>query len=197
LGGNKRRLVVKQTRFLDDGTKDDSTVWQVPITIVTESSPNEIVHKALLTEREQEIILDNVADSDWVKLNAGMSGFYRVQYSDEMFKQLLNAVQTKKLRTEDRFNIANDLFALVKSGRVPAAQFLALFAASVNEEEYIVWESMIAGVGSLLNVVARGDPALKEKFDNFVCSVLVPVANRLGWEVKPGEGNRIIEFKSR
>jgi puromycin-sensitive aminopeptidase len=68
--GNDRLLTIEQTRFLADGTKDDSLRWKIPINICTKSNPNESVHQLFLNgEKKQEFLLENVPESEWIKLN--------------------------------------------------------------------------------------------------------------------------------
>jgi puromycin-sensitive aminopeptidase len=144
LEGGKRRLHLRQTRYLADGSTDEQTLWQIPITIIKTSNVTEPV-RFLMTQAEQEIVLDNVASDEWVKLNADTSGFYRVQYSEDMLKHLLGAIHSGKLGVLDRFGLVSDLFAIVKSGRAPASQFLELVAALVNENELIIWRCVESG----------------------------------------------------
>lgn len=106
-----------------------------------------------------------------------------------MLKALLPAVQNQKLNVLDRFGLTEDLFALVKAGKATPAQFLQLFAASANEEEYIVWGSLEGGLSYLSNSLARAsDESLKTRFDQFVQKNLEPLAEKLGWDAKEGEG---------
>lgn len=104
-----------------------------------------------------------------------------------MLLQLLNAVKDGKLGVLDRYGLVSDLYALVKAGKTPAAQFLALMSALVNEDEYLIWQCVDSGVRSLVNVLDRNAPELKEQMDKFICTALEPVAQRLGWEVQEGE----------
>jgi aminopeptidase N len=67
LGGNKRRLKLKQSRYLADGSTDDQ-LWQIPLTFVKSSSGGKPFHKFLLTQREQVIELDGIGDDEWVKV---------------------------------------------------------------------------------------------------------------------------------
>uniref|UniRef100_A0A1I7SBU0 Aminopeptidase n=1 Tax=Bursaphelenchus xylophilus TaxID=6326 RepID=A0A1I7SBU0_BURXY len=188
LPGNKRKILLKQQRFLADGSTDD-TLWHVPIGICTASNPNEPVHKVLLTKAQDEFVLDGVDEKDWIKLNASTTGFFQVQYSKDMLTSLLAAIKDQKLGVLDRFGISNDLFAQVKAGKVPTAQFLALYAASTNENEYIVWGALDTGLSTISNALARAsDPSLKEKLNEFVRRALEPVGERLGWEKRDGEG---------
>lgn len=67
LDGGKRRLKLKQTRYLADGSIDNESVWQIPITIIRASNINEPA-KFLMTQREQELILDNITENEWIKV---------------------------------------------------------------------------------------------------------------------------------
>ncbi|WKX89354.1 hypothetical protein Q1695_008754 [Nippostrongylus brasiliensis] len=80
--GTSRILTLSQKRFLADGGEDtEHSLWQIPVTVCVGSNPTEVKGKFLLTEQEQEIEVPNVAEGDWVKLNAGTTGFYRVEQS--------------------------------------------------------------------------------------------------------------------
>lgn len=189
INGNKRTLKLKQSRFLADGGSDENNqLWQVPITISTSADPTTIKHRFLLTEREQEVIFDDIAPDDWVKVNAGTTGFYRVEYSSEMLEALLPAVSSKKLPAVDRFGMTDDLFALVRAGRICATQFLSFLAASANEDEYIVWGALDGGISSLITVLRNADDTtLLPKFNRYITKILAPIGQRLGWEAKEGE----------
>jgi puromycin-sensitive aminopeptidase len=187
--GEKRILKLSQSRFLADGGKDEANpVWLVPITVSTQSSPEEPIFRTILNSPEQEFAIDYVKPGDWIKVNSGTAGFYRVQYSDEMLKSLLPAVESKALPVLDRFGIANDLFSLVESGKATADQFLSLVGASQQEDQYIVWGALDRGVGALLNVLSRHeDPNIKKKLEEFVVKVYEPVLKNVGWEPTANE----------
>ncbi|VDD94199.1 unnamed protein product [Enterobius vermicularis] len=183
--GNKRTLKLKQSRFLaDGGTDENDQLWQVPITVSTSSDPSVIKHRFLLTEREQEVTLDNIPSTEWVKINAGTTGFYRVEYSPEILEALLPDVSSKKLPAVDRFGLTDDLFALVRAGRVSATQFLTFLAASTNEDEYIVWGALDAGISSLCSVLKNAeDTTLLPRFNRYIIKILAPVGQRLDLQV--------------
>jgi puromycin-sensitive aminopeptidase len=193
IDGEKRILKLSQNRFLADGGKDETNPsWLVPITVTSQSSPDEPIFRGIMNSAEQEFTIGNVKAGDWIKVNSGTAGFYRVQYSEDMLKALLPAVESLALPVLDRFGIANDLFALVKSGKATADQFLALVAASSNESEYVVWGALDGGVGSLLNVFSRHeDTSIKANLDKFVVDVYTPVHDRLKWEASPNEPMKV------
>lgn len=68
--GKNRLLTIEQTRFLADGTKDDSLRWKIPINICTKSRPNESVYQIYLDgEKKKEFLLENITEKEWIKLN--------------------------------------------------------------------------------------------------------------------------------
>ncbi|VDK73005.1 unnamed protein product [Onchocerca ochengi] len=191
IDGKKRILKLNQKRFLADGTVDEKNpLWQIPITISVSSEPDRIKERVLLEEFEQDIAINDVDPEDWIKLNVGTTGFYRVLYSHDMLQALLPDFATKKIPVLDRFGIANDMFALVESGRESAKQFLSLLESSSNENEYTVWSSLDSGISVLSNILSHHDLTLRSKFNKFIIKILVPVADRLGWEAKPNEDSQ-------
>ncbi|KHJ81160.1 hypothetical protein OESDEN_19154, partial [Oesophagostomum dentatum] len=151
--GTSRILTLSQRRFLADGGEDTSNpLWQVPINVCVGSNPGEVKGKFLLVDREQEIEVPNVKEKEWVKLNAGSTGFYRVEYSPEMLQAMIPDLSSGKMLLLDRFSVVNDLFALVQAGKARASSFLSVLAALQNEEEYIVWQSLAAGIEDIANV---------------------------------------------
>ncbi|KAI6230360.1 Aminopeptidase [Aphelenchoides fujianensis] len=181
--GNTRTIRLKQTRFLADGTTDE-TLWLVPVTVVTKAG---VQQKFVMSEKEHSVTLEGLQPDDWIKLNSEFSGFYRVQYHDVMMQRLMAAVKSRELNAADRFNLADDLCALVKAGRASAAQFLAFYEASANEDEFIVWQTLDGGIRAFLNVLDHHEPELKRRLEKFVHKTLDPVIKRVGFEAQSGE----------
>ncbi|VDO87635.1 unnamed protein product [Haemonchus placei] len=153
--GKNRILSLSQKRFIADGGEDpENSLWQVPITVCVGSKPTEVKGKFLLVGRDQDIEVPDVAEGEWVKLNAGASGFYRVDHSQEMLKAMIPDISNGKMPLLDRFSIVNDLFALVQAGRARASSFLSVLGAMHNEEGYIVWQSLAGGIDDISNVQA-------------------------------------------
>ncbi|KAI6174754.1 Peptidase family M1 containing protein [Aphelenchoides fujianensis] len=131
----------------------------------------------------KKLALDAPPATEWLQMDE-FFGFFRVQYPDGMLERLMKAVQAGQLNALDRFNFAKDLYALVKSGRASAAQFLALYGASGGEDEFIVWSTLDGGVRALLNVLEHHEPELKPRLEKFVQKTLAPVIRRLGFEAE-------------
>jgi aminopeptidase N len=68
--GNDRLVTIEQTRFLADGSSDDSLRWKIPISVCTKSQPNAVVHQLYLNgEKKQEFLLKQLPAAEWIKLN--------------------------------------------------------------------------------------------------------------------------------
>ena len=77
LDGNRRELLLKQSRFLADGGPDETkSTWHIPIGITSASSPNEVTYKVLLRESEATFTLDGIKSDEWVKVVLSLLNFH-------------------------------------------------------------------------------------------------------------------------
>lgn len=179
-------LHLSQQRFLADGSEENVNLWQIPISITTASNPTKPL-KILLTKKEDVVKLENVSPNDWIKLNAGFAGFYKVHYSSVMLKNLMSALSTNAFKPHDRLNIIGDVFSLVRSGKVSTVEFLELLQQYKNETDFTVWSEIDSAIETLHNCFQRTDAG--PKFRAFCCDLYANIAAKLGWEPKNGEGH--------
>jgi hypothetical protein len=113
-------LEMSQQRFFKNIEEADSslnTLWTIPITIVTNKSFPKIYKEVLMTEQTMQVYLgDSIGNDDMVYLNAENVGFYRVEYSKEMFERICAEIGGGKNlfgSSLDRFGFVSDTFALV------------------------------------------------------------------------------------
>lgn len=67
--GNKCIIKFEQSRFLQDGSKDESnSIWSIPIIITTESNLSEPIYKFLLKDLKEEIVLENIKPNEWINV---------------------------------------------------------------------------------------------------------------------------------
>ncbi|CAJ0921272.1 unnamed protein product, partial [Mesorhabditis belari] len=160
------KLSFTQKRFIADGSEDSAdSLWKVPLTFSSTSSPDQPFHRTVLSERSSEQSLA-VAKGEWLKVNQGTTGFYRVKYSGELLEGLLKAVANQTLPVLDRFGLSNDLFALANAGQVPISQVLSFVESSLKENEYSVWRTLDLGIVRISDTLAYfdSDGALKKRF---------------------------------
>uniref|UniRef100_A0A183BRT7 hexokinase n=1 Tax=Globodera pallida TaxID=36090 RepID=A0A183BRT7_GLOPA len=136
------------------------------------------------------LVLSEDGSGRGAAVNSNFASFFRVQYAHNMMNLLLEAVKKQELNVLDRFQLADDLYALVRSTRVPASHFLEFLNVCREEDDFFVWaaiSSALGDIGYVLGHLEDGN-ALEDRYNRFVCSVIEPVAAKLGWEPREGEG---------
>ncbi|KAH8252193.1 hypothetical protein KR026_011809 [Drosophila bipectinata] len=207
-GENQRLLRLRQCKFTADGStaeQGDDCLWVVPVSVSTSKNPTGIAKTFLLDKPYMEVILENVEEQDWIKINPGTVGYYRTRYSAEMLEQLMPAVEKMELPPLDRLGLIDDMFAMVQAGHAGTAEVLALVDSYRNETNYTVWTAITNSLTNLHILISHTD--LMDDFHRFGRSLYEPVATRLGWEARDGENHldtllrslvltRLVSFRS-
>jgi aminopeptidase 2 len=135
---NELTLTISQERFLSSGQlkpEDDQVIWHIPISVVTHNISKPTVH--LLTEKVGKITFNyESAIDNFYKLNANVTGFYRVRYSEKFLEKLGSAIekQGQKFTITDKIGISADAFAIASAGLGSTAGALEIIKSYKNEE---------------------------------------------------------------
>jgi len=167
-------------RYLPDGSASERN-WHVPVFLRAGVNAGVVERTLLLTEKEQQIELDLPAD--WVVVNAGAHGFYRVRYSPELLAALRHGMMTH-LSAVERFGLLNDAWAATLAGIVSLTDYLELIEQMAGETDLNVWTTMIASFHQLHRIL---DAAQCERLADRLEEVLSPALARLGWTARPEE----------
>jgi puromycin-sensitive aminopeptidase len=181
--GNEPVLGLSQQRFLYDHlleAQPDATTWQVPVSIV---SGNALTTSLLMQDSTASVSLPS-GDS-WIKINAGQTGFFRANYSEDEWARLREAAATKELPSVDRLGLQNDAYALMRSGRLPATTFLSLAEAFTGETDAPVWGDFASNLKGLEGLLI--DAPFIDDYRSFGRSIFDRIATTVGWDAKPGE----------
>ncbi|XP_064546193.1 puromycin-sensitive aminopeptidase isoform X1 [Drosophila montana] len=202
----QRLLRLTQRKFTADGSKaDEDCLWVVPISVSTSRNPNQIAKTFLLEKASMEVVLDNVSEGDWIKINPGTVGYYRTRYSEAMLGQLLPAVENMELPPLDRLGLIDDMFAMVQAGQASTVDVLQLVGSYRNETNYTVWTAITNSLANLHILISHTE--LMDDFNSFGRSLYEPVAKRLDWEPRDNENHldtllrslvltRLVSFRS-
>jgi puromycin-sensitive aminopeptidase len=185
---------ISQKRFLQIGepnAAEDETIWYLNIGYLTESNPKEIIYVDL-REKESVLNLDVKSSSEWIKVNAGQSGFFRVKYSPSLGDRLSLAI--KELSVEDRLGIQNDALALATSRAIPLTQALNLIRNYDDETEYAIW----LDISSNLEIIATlfEETEAEPYFNAFILKLYRKIGHSLGWAPIVGELDTNKELRS-
>ncbi len=112
-GHEGETIRLAQEQFLLDSSRTGET-WPIPLTIMRENG----TESSLMESGSLRI------DSQgFVKLNRDFSGFYRTVYDDTLFRRITERIAS--LSPYDLWGIANDLMAMVQSGRIDFPTYMA------------------------------------------------------------------------
>jgi len=128
-------------------------------------------------------------------VNAGGWGVYRVAYEDLAAATGVPGLAAKLpgLDPLERFNLFSDTWALVLAGRIDLDKFLSLAARLGKEDEPGIF-SVVAGALTLCDrVVSDAD---RPSVEAATRTLLGPRAADLGWEPRPGEGERVPSLRA-
>ncbi|PFX27024.1 Puromycin-sensitive aminopeptidase [Stylophora pistillata] len=185
--GDSREVAITQDKFFADGVSQGSYHWQVPVSVSSSANPRESVASTLLDQKSCALTVSGVKPDQWVKLNPGQVGFYRVQYSSDMLELLLPAIKDNSLPPRDRLGLENDLFALCRAGLVPGPDVLKVVEAFSNETNYTVWNDLILNM-SLVGAILQYSDCFPS-FQAFCTKLYEPIGTKLGWNPIEGESH--------
>ena len=175
------KLALSQSRFfmspLSEKKNGAAQSWLVPVLATSAHGDS-----AFLLDKKN---LKVATDGEWVKLNAGESGVYRVSYAPELLGRLCEQVGQGTLAPADRLGIIRDLFALAEAGKHAATVPLDALGFYGGETEYAVWAELLGGVGKVMHVFAgsAAEPALRAH----ALRLIGPAAFAIGWDKRDGE----------
>ncbi|HUR17372.1 MAG TPA: M1 family metallopeptidase [Acidimicrobiales bacterium] len=179
-------LSQRRFRYLDaGGDPAGGAGWQVPV-ILRASFGGETTQRRLLLGPEPATV-DLGGKPDWVVVNEGGWGFYRVRYEPQLLAGLTRAFAD--LDALERFNLVSDTWAAVLAGASTVDDFLnlATTASETGERDPSVWSAIAGALGFLDRMTAGGD---RPHLQTLVRKLLSPLADELGWTPAPGENER-------
>jgi puromycin-sensitive aminopeptidase len=180
LDGTELSLRQEHFRYLaaeGAGDAGDAQRWNIPVLYRTSSGEQ---GRILLTEGSASVALSGPAE--WVVVNAGGHGFYRVRYESSLCLALVAA--NVSLAAVERYQLVSDAWADVLAGALAPADFLSLTASFGSERDPNVWSAVIEAWDTLDHVM---DDAARGQLAATVRSLLQPVLAELGWSAIEGE----------
>ena len=128
---------------------------------------------------------------DWMVVNAGGHGFYRVRYTPALLQQLRPSI-LQRLTAIERYALVDDTWASVLSGNTTAADFLALARGLRDEDDLDVW-TLLCGCLEQLGRLLDGEA--EAHYQAVLRDLYSPTLERLGWTPKPDDNSRTLELR--
>lgn len=187
---DQKQVVLSQQIFQYlPNSADAERRWHVPIFLRAKTAAGIHTQTALMTDRELRISLP--ASPEWVVVNAGGHGFYRIRYSQDLLNRLTANVH-ENLSAVERFNLINDTWAATLAGLTPLTTYLDLLKLFREETDHNVWTAIVGSCHYLYRLLdATQRPALQ----TFIRTLLGPITQRLGWAPQPGEHELLSQLR--
>jgi len=183
-------LTLSQQRFLYAGGAGDER-WQVPINL--RYSVDGRVKESRVLLNDQSLSVELSGPPDWVLVNDGAWGFYRVRYDPSLLANLIEVLATE-LGPLNRLSLAGDIWAAVLGDASPLGDFTQLVKRFDRETDPDVWAGGLGPLSLLDRIITDADrPVLQA----FVRQVAGPSFARLGWDPVEGEAERTGTLRAR
>jgi puromycin-sensitive aminopeptidase len=166
-----------QRRFVPSDPNDDTT-WPVPLLVRQQSDAGTREDWIVVEAGGAELPMGDSAAL--VVANAGGASFVRVFYGEDL-RERLEAEALTALSAPERQGLVDDTWAAVVAGDAPVGAFLDLVAGFGDETELPVWQAIVTGL-SWCDRFVEG-PA-RERFQDFVRTLVRPAFDRLGWDAR-------------
>jgi aminopeptidase N len=176
-------LILTQHRFTCLPGSFDQT-WLIPISIVLfDKEGNSRRVEMLMDGKTAGMDLDDHVAA--YKINDGQTGFYRVKYlNDENLNILGDLINKKKLSSQDRWGIQNDLFAMVKSGNLDIIEYVKFLAHFVHEDAFLPLTSIASNLYQAF-MILKGSK--REKIKKFGADFFAHAISQIGFDPSPEE----------
>jgi puromycin-sensitive aminopeptidase len=191
MGQEPGTVSLRQQRFLNDGTTGPEQ-WAVPINFRA-SVGGTVQHQRLLLD-DTTALLDFDGPLDWLVVNDGAWGFYRVRYSPELRERLWAGGVTTILDPLEQLGLVIDTWAALVAGMADVDELVSVLEAVSDDVDPDVWGAIAAVLGSLEGMAGDEDRAAVQRF---VRRVAAPAWARLGWDPSPGESRRTATARAR
>lgn len=174
----KRSIALSQSRFVLQG-KTEAAPWSVPLQIRVGADG---AAQPLLLTKDGQAAPAGSCDQP-LSVNAGAVGYYRTRYDDATLKA--DTIGFGSLPDGDRIVLLDDQWALVQAGAQKLPSYLALASAMGADLDTRAWTQITGALGTI-EYDERG-AAGHDGFAAYARAILKPVADRLGWDSKPGD----------
>ncbi|XP_058791260.1 putative aminopeptidase-2 [Phymastichus coffea] len=184
---NDEMATITQTRFYLNSKKEDNSTWVIPLSWTTESNPNfEDTKKVTFLQDQTNTVKIKKSKNEWVILNLQQMGYFRVNYDENMWNLIIEALKSSKytkIHEVNRANIVDDLLHLGRAGYISYDLVFSGLSYLTSETEYAPWKTTFTGLTYLTHRFA-GHMDIYNVYRDFLLQLLEPIVKRLTFEDK-------------
>eukprot|EP00088_Acartia_fossae_P062121 TRINITY_DN7480_c0_g1_i2.p1 TRINITY_DN7480_c0_g1~~TRINITY_DN7480_c0_g1_i2.p1 ORF type:complete len:963 (-),score=180.19 TRINITY_DN7480_c0_g1_i2:184-3072(-) len=166
--------------------------WIIPVKLYTSQGHQ---HQYLISPKEKDgYTVDLPEDVTWIKANSGGYGYYRVQYPQQVWMNLITELHKNHTRFSpaDRAQLIDDAFALCKADLLDYKIPLELSKYLQFERDLVPWKVALRHLADLKELFGEGSQ--RKTVLQFSRKLLMGVYNHLGWEDKGTHNERLLRL---
>jgi puromycin-sensitive aminopeptidase len=190
-GSKPGTINVTQQQFQFLGEEQSTSLWPIPLIIKAKNAAGE--------ETKQTVLFDTASATieigegfQWVKVNAGGSGVYRVRYASDLALKLTANVQ-ENLSVIERYNLVNDAWACVRAGLSTSIEFLQMVPLFAGETDPTVFGILLGGLSALHRILPEED---RQPLKDIIRNLCKPTFDLLGWTPVAGESVQTTQLRA-
>lgn len=174
--GNK--FILTQKRF----DQDSGEIYTIPLLYATKSDPYDEDEPAKFWMKTKMKEIEVEPGDDWILLNPGLSGYYKVSYDESIWKALANQlmVDYKKIPETYRRQLVEEIIELARDKKLDAVSALKSLSFLKNETDHGIWTKAKDTI-EYFDQRLFGTSAYA-KYQKFIQTLAKPQQNRLGFD---------------
>jgi aminopeptidase 2 len=164
------KVVIRQERYLPESeTAPTDVLWHIPLSVRVYGDHAAVESVDIFKEKQR---ITSIDPSATYVFNTNGSGFYRVKYSDDIYKKkILVLLEQKRLSALDRLSIVMDLSKFVEDTLLDVGHLLSIVGLFRDEENYRVLSTVAEAVASIKSVFNK-EKAIKDKIERELVQLL-------------------------
>uniref|UniRef100_A0A8C9VML8 Leucyl/cystinyl aminopeptidase n=1 Tax=Scleropages formosus TaxID=113540 RepID=A0A8C9VML8_SCLFO len=180
------QVSVSQEHFLlkVNKTAKSSDLWHIPLTYVNDSCSTSPNCTQLFLLKDKTATFKVPKNVKWMKFNFRNNGFYIVNYGEEGWRALIEAVKENHevLTPEDRASLINNLFALSRLGKLSFKQVMNLLVYLEHENHTAPLTEALYQLDRIYRLLDKRQDLLASSMKNYILNLFVDKMNSQSWE---------------
>lgn len=166
-------VTISQERYRTNPSGIDSTTYWIPYNFITSNDktttytlPNDWLPQHVIYHTIDQTANRSWSSNDWIIFNNQNTGYYRVQYDEQNYRLIANALERdnlEKIPMLNRAQLIDDAFSFAKINLVNIQVPLNLTKYLHREIEYVPWATAIKGLTFVNRMFAGNESYVKLK----------------------------------
>ncbi|XP_067616530.1 aminopeptidase N [Eurosta solidaginis] len=179
---SKKSFTITQEAFYDNKDQKSSQTWYIPLNYAHQGNPdyrNTTASHFMLKAKQIVISDENLGADDWLMLNKQSTGFYRINYDEQNWKLIINALKLRpyKFHPRNRAQFINDAYKFSTTGSLNQNLLFDMLQYLPLEDQYAPW-STASAIITTFDKYLSGDGDYKN-FQAFVASLVEGLFDKL------------------